>query len=105
MVLLQQAAPCGVEATASTARAATRAQELDLSESARLYNEAARIGCDSAAVAAVYLEGLQAARNAYREGGSDASLETVRKAIAALEMRAGAGDRTAEVARLTLLAA
>jgi hypothetical protein len=104
-VVLLQSAPCGVEAAALTARAAARAQELDLSESARLYSEASRIGCDSAAVAAVYLEGLQAARDAYRAGGSDASLESVRKAIAALEARSSAGDRTADVARMTLLAA
>lgn len=105
IVLLMQAAPCGAEADALMARAAARAREMDLSESTRLYREASRIGCDSAALASVYLEGLQAARDAYRAGGSDASLETVRKAIAALETRSDAGDRAAEVARLTLLAA
>jgi len=103
-VLLQQTA-CGVESTALAARAAARAQELDLPGSARLYEEAARIGCDRAALAAVYLEGLQAARDAYRAGGSDASLETVRTAIAALEASANAGDKVAEVGRVTLLAA
>jgi tetratricopeptide (TPR) repeat protein len=105
IALLQQTSPCGVDATALVTRAAALAEELDLSGAARLYADAARIGCDAAARAAVYVGGLQAARDAYGAGGADWSLEKVRTAIAALETRARSGDRTAEIARVTLLAA
>ncbi|HEX5108446.1 MAG TPA: hypothetical protein VFV95_08375 [Vicinamibacterales bacterium] len=105
IVLLQQTSSCGVEANALVTRAAALAEALDLSGAARSYADAAMTGCDDAVLPALYLEGLQAARDAYGVGGADWSLEKVRKAIAALETRASSGDRAAEIARVTLLAA
>ncbi len=65
---------------------------------------AAAEGCEDAAVAELYLAGLIAAEEAWRLGGTDASLAPVRAAAASLAARA-VGQIRAEVARLVLLAA
>lgn len=55
--------------------------------------------------AAVYARGLAAARDAYSQGGSAASLAPVRQAAAMLDQIAGGQPGPAEIARLVLLAA
>ena len=56
-------------------------------------------------VATVYVDGLLAAEEAYRRGGSPESLAPVRTAIAALEKISQREPGPAEIARLVLLAA
>jgi hypothetical protein len=53
----------------------------------------------------VYLRGLEAAAEAYTQGGSDESLAPVREAIAALAAISGGQAGSAEIARLVLVAA
>ncbi len=55
--------------------------------------------------AALYREGLAAAEEAYRQGGSDESLAPVREAMAALEILSANRPGPAEIARLVLAAA
>jgi hypothetical protein len=56
-------------------------------------------------IATIYVDGLLAAENAYRQGGSPESLAPVRSTIAELEKISGATPGPAEIARLVLLAA
>ena len=56
-------------------------------------------------IATLYVDGLLAAEEAYRQGGSDESLVPVRAAIAALEKISGNAPGPAEIARLVLMAA
>jgi hypothetical protein len=56
-------------------------------------------------VEAIYLRGLEDARTAYAQGGSDESLAPVRQAIAALGQMARGRPGPAEIARLVLVAA
>ena len=56
-------------------------------------------------VAAIYVKGLEAAREAYSQGGSDESLAPVREAMAALDRIARGAPGPAEIARLVLAAA
>jgi hypothetical protein len=56
-------------------------------------------------VAALYLAGLMAAREAYRAGGSPESLVPVRQAESRLAEAAAAGRPVAEIARVLLMAA
>ena len=84
--------------------AAARVQELDLRGAiARLQDAAAR--CEDAGLAAWYLTGLAAAREAYRDGGSAESLAPVKTAIAALEAYGAGRPGQAQIARLVLLGA
>jgi hypothetical protein len=53
----------------------------------------------------IYLQGLAAAAEAYKQGGSPESLVPVNEAIAALGMIARGRPGSAEIARLVLLAA
>ena len=100
-----QAAPCGVAAKAAEERGSRLAFELRLEASVAAYADAARLGCGDAATIAVYLRGLQAARDAYRAGGSESALAPVRTAIATLDAQAARGSSTADIARTLLLAA
>jgi hypothetical protein len=56
-------------------------------------------------VAAVYGNGMKAARDAYSQGGSEESLAPVREAMAALAAIGGGAPGPAEIARLVLAAA
>ena len=62
------------------------------------------VACPDTAVAYWYVEGLIAASEAYRFGGSPESLEPVKRAIAELESRAGQVP-AAEIAKVVLQAA
>ncbi len=84
---------------------AARAESFDLPGATDRFEKAARAGCEDGDAAAVYLRGLQAARDAYRLGGSPQSLEPVRRAESVLERHAIGGRAWAEIARVVLMAA
>ncbi|MEQ1573667.1 MAG: hypothetical protein ABL993_05415 [Vicinamibacterales bacterium] len=77
---------------------------LGLADAAARRQAAAADGCEDAAVGGLYLTGLIAAEEAWRQGGTDASLTFVRSAAASLAVSA-TGSIPTEVARLVLLAA
>jgi hypothetical protein len=104
VALLQQGS-CDGQAAAALTTAASRVELLDLAGAAQQYAAAAAAGCAAAEVPAHYLQGLVAARSAYREGGSPESLAPVRDAVAALDARGGTLPGAAQVARFVLLAA
>ena len=105
LLVSQTIAACAPGASGVAARAEARARVLDVAGAIALYEQAAEAGCGGARVSAVYLRGLQAARDAYREGGSEPSLVPARAAEAVLAREAARGDRRAEVARYVLMAA
>jgi hypothetical protein len=105
LLLAAAQAPCPAEAGALVEEAAARAKELDLAGAAAQLDRAVARGCARAQVAALYLRGLIDAREAFRQGGSSASLASVRQAIARLDAIAQKRPGSAEVARLTLHAA
>jgi hypothetical protein len=102
---LMQHANCRLQAEPYLASAAERGDMFDLAGAANLYFEAAGEWCVDAEIAGHYLRGLAAARAAYREGGSAASLAPVRLAIAAIDARAQHAPTVAATARSVLLAA
>ncbi len=104
VVWLQQAACAGPAGAAMTA-AAARVEVFDLAGAAEQYAAAASAGCADAEVAGIYLQGLVAARAAYREGGSPEALIPVRAAVAALDAHGAALPGATQVARFVLLAA
>jgi tetratricopeptide (TPR) repeat protein len=103
-LLLAQATCAGESATYSRL-AADRARAFDLAGASDAWVAAAARGCAEADVAAHFVKGLIAAREAYKSGGSPESLEPVKQAIAALEARGAKGPGIGEVARFILLAA
>ena len=86
------------------AEGASRAGEFDLPGAAERMERAAA-GCENGRVAALYLRGLLAAREAFRLGAPPDSLAPVRDAIAELEKIAANRPGQAEIARLVLQAA
>ena len=96
---------CREAATARLAEASARAQAFDLPGAAERVRDPAAADCERTLVAAWYLEGLSAALEAYRRGGSQESLAPVRDAIGALEKISGQRPGVPEVARLVLIAA
>jgi tetratricopeptide (TPR) repeat protein len=104
-VVLLQADGCGADARTLLEQGRRLANELSLDGAAAAYAEAGRRGCGEGRVAALYLRGLEAARSAYRAGGSEESLAPVRVSVSALETLAGAGDASAEIGRAVLMAA
>ena len=82
--------------------AADRAAVFDLKSATTRLEEG--IECPEIAVSYWYVNGLIAARDAYRYGGSAESLEPVKVAIKQLESRS-AGSSAAEIARVVLQAA
>jgi hypothetical protein len=94
---LAQDAPC-------ISDAAARLREFDTAGAVEKLERAA-VDCEDARVALPYLQGLLAAREAYRDGGSAESLEPVRRSIAALDDRGASVPGPAQIARLVLLAA
>jgi tetratricopeptide (TPR) repeat protein len=98
-------APCPGEQGAFMAEASARAQESDMSGALDLLRKMGASGCIDAVVGLLYLQGLVDARAAYGQGGSDESLEPVRRAISALEKLSQNQPGPAEIVRLMLQAA
>ena len=69
---------CAPEATVLVTEASLRAAEFDLPVAARQLRSAVAQGCASAEVGALFLQGLVDAREAFRQGGTPASLAPVR---------------------------
>jgi hypothetical protein len=105
IVAVLQDLPCRGEGVRHVTAAVQRGEWFDLAGAADAYQKAAAAGCAEADVAAQYLSGLDAAREAYRQGGSPESLAAVIQAMAVLEARAGGGPRPAQIARVVLQAA
>ena len=103
--LLLAQANCAGESAASARLGTERAQTFNLAGASEAWAAAASMGCAEADVAAHFMKGLLAAREAYRSGGSSESLEPVKQAIAALEARGANAPGIGEVARFVLLAA
>ena len=83
--LLQDATACRGEAARHLTEAARLGETFDLTGAAAEYDAAARAGCAASAVAATYIRGLIAARQADAQFGSAASLEPLKQAISSLE--------------------
>jgi hypothetical protein len=96
---------CPAAATTLVEEAARRAAEFELAGAAESARMAAKLGCADAQVAALYLQGLVDARQAFLQGAPPESLTAVRAAAAALQAIAQDRPGSAEVARLALLAA
>ena len=101
-VLVAQA-PCAPEAMRLVSEASVRAARFNLPAAIESLHAAAN--CESAIVAAWYLQGLLDARAAASVGGTAESLAPVRKAISVLEQLGRAGSAPPEIARLVLHAA
>ena len=100
-VTLLAVQPC-LETRLKEAR--TRVQAFDMAGAVGYLRDPAA-DCGDIEVAALYLEGLAAAMNAYKLGGSEESLLPVREAIGELERISAQRPGQAEVARLVLVAA
>ena len=83
-VALAQVTACRPDALALVKSADERAAAFDLAGAALRLQAAVKSGCTDAEVAAIYLRGWIAAREAYRLGGSPESLRPVLQAIAML---------------------
>ena len=103
LILLQNAPSCGGEATRHLATAMRLGQAFDLPAAADAFAAAAKSGCAAAQVAATYVRGLVAARQADAQFGSAESLQPLRQAIASLESQSG--DPVARMAHAVLRAA
>ena len=96
---------CSSGAERRLAEAAARVQAFDLPAGITALGDPATGGCEDIEVAALYLRGLAAALDAYKQGGSQESLAPVREAIGELEKISGQRPGPPEVARLVLIAA
>jgi tetratricopeptide (TPR) repeat protein len=105
VLMLLQAAACSGEAGRLHAEGVRAAASLDVTTAVGRFEAAAENGCADARVAAIYLSAVTAAREAYRVGGSEESLQPVRRAEAALEALASRGDTLAPLVRLLVMAA
>ena len=85
--------------------AMVRAAEFDLSGASDLLHVTAERGDRGAEVGLIYIRGLVAAREAFREGGTVAALAPVQEAIESLGAIAQGRRGSAEIARLVLQAA
>jgi tetratricopeptide (TPR) repeat protein len=104
-VTFSVAQACSPAALALIEEASARVQAFDLPGAVERLRDPITQGCEDAEVAALYIGGLSAAMEAYKQGGSAESLTPVREAIAALEKISGQVPGTAEIARLVLIAA
>lgn len=95
----------GRDARSLITEALVRATEFDLPGASDLLRVTADRGDRGAEVALVYIRGLIDAREAFRDGGTVASLAPVQAAIASLEAIAQGRRGSAEIARLVLQAA
>ena len=105
LALVQGPDTCRAQAEPYVAAALERGEMFDLAGAADAYFTAAGQWCVEAEIAGHYLRGLLAARAAYKDGGSPASLAPVRLALAAIEARAAHAPAAAAMARAVLLAA
>ncbi len=105
LALVQGPETCRVQAEPYVATALERGEMFDLAGAADVYFTAAGQGCVEAEIAGHYLRGLLAARAAYKDGGTPASLAPVRLALGAIEARAPDAPAVAAMARAVLLAA
>ena len=105
VVALTVAQSCPQAAETRLREAAGRVQAFDLAGAVEDLRDPAASGCEDIEVAVLYLGGLSAAIEAYKQGGSEESLVAVREAIAKLEEVSGQRPGSAEVARLVLVAA
>jgi hypothetical protein len=100
-----QDAGCGAEPVQRALReASAHVEAFDLPGAVRWLATAGTLGCDEVELRAAYLDGLVAAREAYRQGGSPPSLEVVRRAVSRLDA-AAAGSVPARIAGYVLRAA
>jgi hypothetical protein len=105
VLLVAQDAGCGAEPVHRALReASAQVEAFDLPGAVRWLGTAGALGCDEVELRAAYLEGLLAARESYRRGGSPASLEPVRRAVSRLDA-AAAGSVPARIAGYVLRAA
>jgi len=103
MLLAQQG--CAGTAKTLTATAQARAEGFDLAGAAESLAAAAAAGCTEARLAAVYLRGLVAARQAYPFGGSPQSIAPVERALAELDTEPLRSAGETQVVRFVLQAA
>jgi hypothetical protein len=103
LTLLQ--VPCGGAAAALADQAAAAAEAFETTRATALLRRAAAGGCAEADIAAWYLTGLDAAREAYAAGGDERSLAPVRAAEEALARHERQGSVRAGIARVALMAA
>jgi hypothetical protein len=103
LVVLGQA-PCAAQGADVVREAQAHAAAFDLDGAVRRLREAPP-ACRDAHVAAAYLAGLQAAREAYRVGGDPASLAPARQMEAVLMGYEADGSAPAAIARVVLMAA
>jgi hypothetical protein len=102
--LHQAPGSCGQDAAALITSAAARVDEFDLAGALPLLDQASA-ACPDAQVAAIYLRGLLAARDAAASGGAVESLAPVRSAVHELAWVAGASRAPVAIAELVLQAA
>lgn len=103
---LVQAPVCPDDAATPALRdSAVLAGSLDLPAAVQRLEQPSIRGCPEVRAAALYLNALQRARDAYSSGGDATSLQPVMLAIATLEQQAAGGDVRAELMRVILLAA
>lgn len=102
---LVQEPSCTPEGQARVRAGAAQAEAFAVEAAAGSYAAAVALGCRDAEIAAVYLRGLDAAIDAYSQGGSPESLAPVRDAVASLEVRGASLPGPAQIARFVLLAA
>jgi tetratricopeptide (TPR) repeat protein len=102
-LLLQPPSGCTADVVSGLADAGRRVRAFDRTGAIRrLQNTPA--DCETTRLAFLYLSGLQAAGDAYRSGGDEASLAPVNAAIEELGRRAATNPR-ADLLRITLMAA
>lgn len=103
-VFLLQDSACRGEAARHIADAVRLGESFNLIGAAAAYEAAAQSGCETARVAAVYVRGLVAAREADAQFGSAAALQPLKQAIAVLEPRTAA-DPVGRAMQAVLMAA
>jgi hypothetical protein len=104
-MLLAQPQGCAANAKTSIATAQARAEAFDLSGAVESFAAASAAGCSEARLAALYLRGLIAAREAYPFGGSPESIAPVERALAELDREPLQSLGEAQVVRFVLQAA
>jgi tetratricopeptide (TPR) repeat protein len=105
LALAQEPDTCRVQAEPYIESALERGEMFDLVGAADIYFAGSGQLCVEAELAGHYLRGLLAARAAYKDGGTAASLAPTRLAIAAIDARADRAPAFAAMARAVLLAA
>src|SRR5678815_4873163 len=97
LVWLAQPSACTADTVSALADAGRRARAFDLAGAVGRLQDTPE-ACETTRLALLYLRGLQAAREAYRNGGDEISLAPVSESIAAIESYV-AGNPRAEVIR------